>query len=172
MARPRKAPEDQRTRVLSVRLTDAEYAQVVAMARDAGMLAGPYARATILDKRPRSRPVANLVFQKLLYELQSIATNFKQLADATGDQRYLKWARHVGGHVVEILIGRDDLTELIQQQMPLLNDAGQMINRLAHAANTDQDISTESRRAALTALKQALIPLEQAADKPPDGGGG
>ena len=171
MARPRKAPEDQRTRVLSVRLTGAEYAQVVAMARDAGMLAGPYARATILDRRPRSKPVANLAFQKLLYELQSIATNFKQLADATGDQRYLKWARHVGGHVVEILIGRDDLTELIQGQMPALNDAGQLVNRLAHAANADQDISTENRRAALTALKQALAPLEKAAEKLPDGGG-
>lgn len=100
MARPRKAPEDQRTRVLSVRLTADEYARVEAMARDAGMLAGPYARATILDKRPRSKPVTNLVFEKLLYELSSIATNFRQLHDATSEERYLKMARYVGGLLI------------------------------------------------------------------------
>lgn len=168
MARPRKAPEDQRTRVLSVRLTDAEYAQVAAMARDAGMLAGPYARATILDKRPRSKPVANLVFQKLLYELQSIATNFKQLADATGDQRHLKHARHVAGHLVEILIGRDDLSELMEQQLGPINEAGHLINRLAHGANAGKAIDPETLRAALRSLKAALDPLEKAAQASPE----
>ena len=167
MARPRKAPEDQRTRVLSVRLTAAEYEQVVAMARDAGMLPGPYARATILDKRPRSKPMANLVFQKLLYELQSVSTNFKQLADATGDEKYLKWARHVGGHVVEILIGRDDLSELMEAQLGPLNEVGQLVNALAHAANAGKAISTENARQAVLEVQKALRPLEEAADKPP-----
>ena len=171
MARPRKAPEDQRTRVLSVRLTAEEYDRVVAMARDAGMLAGPYARTTILERRPRSKPAANLVFQKLLYELQSIATNFKQLADATGDERHLKWARHVGGHMVEILIGRDDLTELIEQQFEAVNAAGHLINQLAHSANAGKPVSGESWRAATSALNTALGPLEKAADQPPAGRG-
>jgi len=171
MARPRKAPEDQRTRVLSVRLTAEEYARVAAMARDAGMLAGPYARATILERRPRSKPAANLVFQKLLYELQSIATNFKQLADATGDERHLKWARHVGGHLVEILIGRDDLTELIEEQFESVNAAGHLINRLAHGANAGKKVDGEKWRHATSALKEALAPLERAADQPPAGKG-
>ncbi|GAB4199166.1 MAG: hypothetical protein Tsb002_34490 [Wenzhouxiangellaceae bacterium] len=167
MARPRKPPAEQRTRVLSVRLTADEYDRVVAMARDAGMLAGPYARATILNRRPRSKPAANLVFQRFLYELQSIATNFKQLADATGDARYLKWARHVGGHLVEILIGRDDLSGLIEQQFEPVNTAGHQINRLAHAANTGSRMSAEDLRDAIGALKSALAPLEQAAGQPP-----
>lgn len=167
MARPRKAPEDQRTRVLSVRLTDAEYARVVAMARDAGMLPGPYARTTILDKRPRSKPIANLVFQKLLYELQSIATNFKQLADATGDAQYLKWARHVAGHLVEILIGRDDLTDLMEQQIAPLNNAGQLVNALAHAANAGKGLDSGNCRHAVQEVKQAIRPLEEAARQPP-----
>lgn len=171
MARPRKALEDQRTRVLSVRLTAEEYARVVAMARDAGMLAGPYARATILDRRPRSKPAANLVFQKLLYELQSLATNFKQLADATGDERYLKWARHVAGHLVEILIGRDDLTELMEQQLGPINDAGHLFNRLAHAANAGKTPTPDSLRTALQSLKSALAPLEKSAQVPPEKGG-
>lgn len=171
MARPRKAPEDQRSRVLSVRLTAEEYARVVAMAKDAGMLAGPYARATILDRRPRSRPAANLVFQKLLYELQSLATNFKQLADATGDERHLKRARHVGGHLVEILLGRDDLSELMEQQLAAINEAGHQINRLAHAANAGKTPDPEVQRAALRGLKDALAPLEKAAQSPPASGG-
>jgi len=162
MARPRKALEDQRTRVLSVRLTVAEYARVEAMARDAGMLAGPYARSTILDKRPRSKPVTNLVFEKLIYELQSIATNFRQLADATGDERYLNWARHVGGHLVEQLIGRNDLTELIEQQLEPLNGAGHAINGIARQANSGADIDPEDRKFAIRALKFALQPLEDA----------
>lgn len=171
MARPRKAPEDQRTRVLSVRLTADEYDRVVAMARDAAMLAGPYARATILDRRPRSKPAANLVFQKLLYELQSIATNYKQLADATGDERHLKMARHVGGHIVEILIGRDDLSELIEQQLEAVNAAGHLLNRLAHSANAGMGVDGENLRTATSALRAALAPLERAADQPPAGKG-
>lgn len=167
MARPRKAPEDQRTRVLSVRLTAAEYDRVVSLARSAGMLPGPYARTTILDKRPRSKPMANLVFQKLVYELQSVSTNFKQLADATGEERYLKWARHVGGHIVEILIGRDDLTDLMEQQIAPLNAAGQLVNALAHAANAGTPVNVEKARHAVLEVQAALRPLEEAADQPP-----
>jgi hypothetical protein len=157
--------------VLSVRFTAEEYARVVAMAKDAGMLAGPYARATILDRRPRSKPAANLIFQKLLYELHSMATNFKQLADATGDERHLKRARFVGGHLVELLFGRDDLTELMEQQLTAINDAGHQINRLAHAANAGKKPDPDIQRAALRALKVALDPLEKAAQSPPEGSG-
>jgi len=162
MARPRKAPEDQRNRVLSVRLTAAEYARVEAMARDAGMLAGPYARATILGKRPRSKPVTNLVFEKLIYELQSIATNFRQLADTTGDERYIKWARYIGGQMVEKLIGRTDLSEIMEAQLEPLNGAGHAINGIARKANSGSNIEAEDRTFAIQSLKLALKPLEDA----------
>ena len=162
MARPKKAPEDQRNRVLSVRLTADEYARVEAMARDAGMLAGPYARATILERRPRSKPVTNLVFEKLIYELQSIATNFRQLYEVTGDERYLGWARHVGGHLVEQLIGRTDLVAQIEQQLEPINSAGHAINGLARRANIGDPIHPDERNFAHRALKAALEPLVDA----------
>lgn len=162
MARPKKALEDQRNRVLSVRLTAEEYARVQAMARDAGMLAGPYARTTILSKRPRSKPVTNLVFEKLLYELSSIATNFGQLHEATGEERYLKYARYVGGHLVEQLIGRNDLTAIIEEQLEPINGAGHAINGLARKANSGSEIDPQDRDFAFRALKLALSPLEQA----------
>lgn len=165
MARPKKAPEDQRNRVLSVRLTAYEYARVEAMARDAGMLAGPYARATILEKRPRSKPVTNLVFEKLIYELQSIATNFRQLYDTTGDAQYLEWARHVGGHLVEQLIGRTDLVAQIEQQLEPINSAGHVINGLARRANTGDHIGSDERKSAKRDLKRALEPLIDAIGK-------
>lgn len=162
MARPRKPLEDQRTRVLSVRLTPVEYDRVVAMARNAGMLAGPYARTTILSRRPRSKPTVNLTFQRLLFELQSIATNFKQLADVTGDTGHHQWARYVGGQLVEVLIGRDDLSELIERQLESVNSAGHRINRIAHAVNAGQKVSGVEWRQAITDLKDALKPIEEA----------
>ncbi|WP_420429414.1 plasmid mobilization protein [Kordiimonas sp.] len=162
MARPKKAPEDQRNRVLSVRLTAEEYARVEDMARAAGMLAGPYARTTILGKRPRSKPVTNLVFEKLIYELQSIATNFRQLHDATGEERFLKMARYVGGHMVERLLGRNDLISLIEEQLEPLNGAGHAINGLARKANSGSDIEAEERTFAIQSIKLALKPLEDA----------
>lgn len=172
MARPRKALEDQRTRVLSVRLTASEYARIKTMARDAGMLPGPYARTTILDRRPRSKPLANLVFKKLIYELHSIATNCRQLADATGNQQYLKWAKHVGGRLVERLISRNDLSELMEQQLEPLNAAGHIINSLAHQANATvskgKAINRETQQNALRTLKFALQPLEDALSKNSD----
>ena len=165
MARPRKKPQDQRSRVLSVRLTAAEYDRVTAMARDAGMLAGPYARITLLDKRPRSKPVTSLVFQKLLYELQSVATNLSQLADATGDDRYLHAARHVAGHLVEQLIGRDDLVDEQEVILDPLNAIGHSINGLAHKANAGGEVTADDRAFALRQLKLVLEPLGKALEE-------
>ena len=162
MARPKKRPQDQRSRVLSVRLTAAEYDRVTQMARDAGMLAGPYARITLLDKRPRSKPVTSLVFQKLLYELQSIATNLSQLADVTGDDRYLAAARHVAGHLVEQLIGRDDLVDQQEAILEPLNSIGHSINGLAHKANAGGNVTAQDRQYALSQLKLVLEPVEHA----------
>lgn len=166
MARPRKAPEDQRTRVLSVRLTAAEYARVTAMAKDAGMLAGVYARQTILDKRPRSKPANTLLFQKLLYELQSISTNFKQLHDATGHGQFLKLAKYMGGHLPEQLIGRDDLADLVAECLPAINAAGHGVNKLAYKANAEIAFSADESNEVIAQLKAAIDPLAKACAKP------
>lgn len=167
MARPRKKPEDQRSRVLSVRFTADEYARVEKMARAAGMLPGPYARATILDKRPRSKPANIQLFRDLLYELQSIATNFNQLEGATGEAVYLDWARYVGGQLVEQLIGRNDLADLIEQQLPIINDAGQVVNGLARQANSGKPIQAAERDEAFGTVRHALEPIQNALEKSP-----
>lgn len=165
MARPRKAASDQRTRVLSVRLTHEEYDRVTALAKDAGMLPGVYARTTILDKRPRSKPANTLLFQKLIYELQSISTNFKQLHDATGLDVFLKAARFVGGQLVEQLIGRDDLSDLIAQQLPAINKAGLAVNDLAYKANASIAFSPTERQQVLAMVQASLAPLDKASKR-------
>ena len=162
MARPRKRPEDQRTKVLSVRLTRDEYERVTAMAKDAGMLAGVYARKTILDKRPRSKPANTLLFEKLLYELHSISTNFNQLHDATGDSDYLKLAKYIGGHLPEQLIGRNDLAELIEAQLPHINTAGHSVNDLAYKANAGINFTPQDKKAVISGIKAAVAPLDKA----------
>lgn len=163
MARPRKSAADQRTYVLSVRLTKAESKRLKAMAKDAGMLPGVYARETILDKRPRSKPASTLLFQNMLVELQRISTNFNQLHDATGDGEYLKLAKYVGGHIPELLIGRNDLAELVESQLSALNSAGHLVNDLAYRANAGKDFSARDKDLAIAAVRDALTPLEQAA---------
>jgi hypothetical protein len=102
------------------------------------------------------------VFEKLIYELQSIATNFRQLADATGNEGYIKWARYIGGQLVEKLIGRTDLTEVMEAQLEPLNGAGHAINGLARKANSGSDIEAEERAFAIQSIKLALKPLEDA----------
>lgn len=166
MARPRKKLEDRRTRVLSVRLTSAEYARVDDMAKAAGMLSGPYARETILNKRPRSRPVNHILLTNLIYELGAIAKNFNQLADATGDELYIDWAKYVGGTLVSQVYGRDDLGELIETQIDEINAAGHMVNSLARTANGGGEIKTEDRRFTLNAIRAALASLDEASSKP------
>ncbi len=166
MARPRKSPAEQRRHVVNIRLTDAELAQLKEHAAAAGMPFGRYARETVLGKRPRARPAQLIIFQKLLYELQSAATNFQQLADVTGEEVYARWARYTGGQLVEQLLGRNDLAELIEAQIEPLNMAGHTVNRLAHMANSGHDVPGELRDEAFEAMRAALEPLHEASVAP------
>ena len=166
MARPRKSPAEQRRHVVNIRLTDAELAQLKTHAAAAGMPFGRYARETVLGKRPRARPAQLIIFQKLLYELQSAATNFQQLADATGEEVYARWARYTGGQLVEQLLGRNDLAELIEAQIEPLNMAGYTVNRLAHMANSGHDVPSELQGEAFEAMRAALEPLHEASVAP------
>lgn len=166
MARPRKSPQEQRRHVVNIRLTDAELAQLKTHAAAAGMPFGRYARDTVLGKRPRARPAQLIIFQKLLYELQSAATNFQQLADVTGEEVYARWARYTGGQLVEQLLGRNDLAELIEAQIEPLNMAGHTVNRLAHMANSGHDVPSELRDEAFEAMRAALEPLHEASVAP------
>ena len=166
MARPRKQPEQRRRHVVNIRLTDAELAQLKDQAAAAGLPYGRYAREAVLGKKPRARPAKTIIFQKLIYELQSVATNFQQLADATGDDVYINWARYVGGQLVEQLIGRDDLADLVEQQIEPLNTVGHLVNGLAHQANSGKDVSDEMRDEAFAAVRAALEPLHEASAKP------
>lgn len=166
MARPRKSAAEQRRHVVNIRLTDAELAQLKTHAAAAGMPFGRYARETVLGKRPRARPAQLIIFQKLLYELQSAATNFQQLADVTGEEVYARWARFTGGQLVEQLLGRNDLAELIEAQIEPLNTAGHTVNRLAHMANSGHDVPGKLRDEAFEAMRTALEPLHEASVAP------
>ncbi len=162
MPRPRKKPSDRRRHVINLRLTDAELAELKRMARDAGVPYGRYVRETVLGRRPKARPAQVLIFQKLLYELQSIATNFKQLAEATGDALYTPWARFVGGQLVEQLLGRDDLSDMIDGRLDAINVAGQQVNALARKANSEIAFKASERSGAFRILKTALEPIRLA----------
>lgn len=169
MARPKKAPQDKRTKVVNIRFTEFELEQLNGLAQDAGMPTRRYIRETLLGRRPRAKPANTLLFQKLLYELQSIATNFQQLADALDDDSYLEWARYTGGTLVEMLIGRDDLSPLIEEQMDEINAAGHAVNALARRANSGAEISRDDRLDTLRAARLALEPLHLATEKPRKG---
>ena len=167
MARPRKSPAAQRRHVVNIRLTDGELELLKQLAQDAGLPYGRYARETVLGRRPKSKPAKTLTFQKLLYELQSIATNFQQLADVTEDEAYTRWARYAGGQLVEQLLGRDDLTDLIDRQLAEINVAGQFVNAVARQANSGEDILPTLQQEAFDMVRQVLEPLHEASTKKP-----
>lgn len=162
MARPRKKPSERRRHVVNLRMTDAEFEEFKRLARDAGVTAGRYIRETVLGRRPKARPQQALIFQELLRQLQYIATNFRQLANATGDDRYVPWARYMGADFVGHLIGKDDISDLIEPQLGAINAAGQQVNTLAFKANSEQPVKATERTAAFAALRRALDPIRQA----------
>lgn len=125
MARPLKKPSERRRHVVNLRMTDAEFDEFKRLARDAGVTAGRYIRETVLGRRPKARPQQLLVFQELVRQLQYIATNFRQLATATGDDRYAPWARYMGADFVGHILDKDDLSDVVEPQLDALNTAGQ-----------------------------------------------
>ncbi|MCC6914145.1 MAG: hypothetical protein IT566_10625 [Rhodospirillaceae bacterium] len=162
MARPLKKPSERRRHVVNLRMTDAEFEEFKRLARDAGVTAGRYIRETVLGRRPKARPQQLLVFQELVRQLQYIATNFRQLATATGDDRYAPWARYMGADFVGHILDKDDLSDVVEPQLDALNTAGQQVNTLARKANSEIAFKASERSAAFTSLKRALEPIRQA----------
>ena len=161
MARPRKPDTEKKRHMVTLRFSDSELAQLRQLAKDAGVPPYTYVRETVLGRRPKAKPAQMLIYNKVLYELQSIATNCRQLADATGDALYKEWARLVGGQFPDELLGQADLSDTIDGQIASLNQAGQQINSLARKANQERPVKANERAAAFRALKRALEPIRQ-----------
>lgn len=162
MARPRKPDTEKKRHMVTLRFSDDELAQLRQLAKDAGVPPYTYVRETVLGRRPKAKPAQLLIYNKVLYELQSIATNCRQLADATGDALFREWARLVGGQFPDELLGQDDLSDTIDGQIDPLNQAGHQINILARKANQERPFKASERTAAFRALKRALDPIRQA----------
>lgn len=126
-----------------------------------------YARAVLFGRKPKAKPARDRIFNDLLYELQSIATNLVQLEDVTGDENFKRWARYVGGEMVERLLDRQDLAPLIEETLEQLNGAGHVVNALARKANSGKELEKAEIKEVLDILQEVLSPLHQAAERPP-----
>lgn len=88
MARPRKQDTEKRTRVVSFRVTDAEYAQLEAGANAAKSSVSDYARLSSLRARVEVVNAPPALSAKEAMELNRIGVNLNQLtrvANATRD---------------------------------------------------------------------------------------
>lgn len=171
MARPFLNPEERRSAYLRVRFTASEMEVLRKAALAAGMTLTDYARAALLDKRPRAKPKPDRVTQQMAYELQSIAVNFRQLETATGDATYGQWAHYVGGQLLDRLLDRPDLARLMEEHIVPLNEVGQAVNAAAHRGNMEKYPTAEERDALFAAVRQATQPLHEAVAGRKGGGG-
>ncbi|CCQ74240.1 hypothetical protein [Magnetospira sp. QH-2] len=167
MARPPLSPDQRRSEYLRIRLTPSEMHELKRLAMQAGLPYTAYAREVLFGRRPKAKPERERIFNDLLYELTSIATNFAQLEAALEDENFGKWARYVGGDMVERLMDREDLIPLISETMERLNAAGHVVNALARSANSGKEIKDEEIKETLDILQSVLEPLHEAAKQPP-----
>lgn len=166
MARPFLNPDDRRSEYLRVRFTPAEMEALRNAAMAAGLTLTDYARAAMLDKRPRAKPKPDRVTRQMVYELQSIAVNFRQLETVTGDGTYGTWAHYVGGQLLDRLLDRPDLAPLMEAHRPAVNEVGHAINDAAHRGNMEKFPDEAERDVLFAAVKRVTEPLHQAvADK-------
>jgi hypothetical protein len=146
---------------ITTRMTKREVAALQAQAKAAGIPQDRYAHELALGRRPKAKPAKTIIHQKLVYELQSIHTNFCQLADATKDKRYATWAEYVETMLVTHILRRPDLAELAAAEIPNVNLAGQVLNSLARRANSGFDLDPVARKETLQAVKTTLAPIHQ-----------
>ncbi|MFN4310313.1 MAG: plasmid mobilization protein [Ferrovibrio sp.] len=179
MARPTLDPQRRRSETLNLRLVPTEMYDLRRRAAEAGVTLAEYARATLTGRRPKPKPVKDRMMSALLYELSSIATNLSQLEDVTGDANFAKWARYVGGDLVERVTDRHDLAPLIEEHLEAINGVGHMINAMARRANVGKDPDPGEVEETLSILGRVLEPVHKAVkrpagggDKEPDPGGG
>jgi len=167
MARPPLDPQKRRSEYLRIRLTPSEMETLKSQAAEAGMPFTSFAREVLFGRKPKAKPARDRIFNDLLYELTSIATNFTQLEAALEDENFGKWARYVGGELVERLMDRDDLIPLIEEMMEQLNNAGHVVNALARSANVGKEIKDAEVKETIGILQEVLEPLHKAAERPP-----
>lgn len=161
-------PDDQRRDVaLKVRFTRDEYKQLKAKAHAAGYTPGAYVHQLVVHGQPTPPPRPRRAEDQLLYELNRMANNMRQLHEATGLQTYDEWARYLGERFPREILARHGLANAIEDILPALNDAGQHLNRLAHRANAGRPPGPEDLSEATTAIRDALKPLRDAAREAP-----
>lgn len=172
MARPFLNPEERRSEFLRVRFTPDEMETLRNAAVASGLTLTDYAREVLLNKRPRAKPKPFRVTQHIAYELQSIATNFRQLEAATGDTSYGGWAHYIGGQLLDRLLDRSDLSPLMEEHLPAINEVGLVVNDMAHRANMEKYPEDADRDALFAAVKRVTQPLHDAVGVPKGKGGG
>ncbi|MCV6576751.1 MAG: hypothetical protein OIF58_13540 [Cohaesibacter sp.] len=136
------------------------------MASAENLTAAEYMRRTLTTRRPRPIPERKAALSDLLFALQKIATNCRQLEAATGQNTYGKWARYVGKDTVERALERPDALPQIIDSLPDINIAGQSVNALAHTANSGEPLNYDLVSMAFDQLKAALSPLHEALKDP------
>ena len=156
-ARPTSWREDSR---IAIRMTRAEADYLRSRAERAGITVGRYARAVLAGRRPRARQVRPLPIRALIYELQSLAANFRQLHTATANRAYEEWRRHVGVSLPLELTGPHVDAEEISRHVRPINRAGQKLNHLAWKANSGQFFSEVDEERVLDAVADAVEALE------------
>lgn len=171
MARPFLNPDERRSEFLRVRFTAGEMDTLREAAIAAGMTLTDYARAALLDKRPRAKPKPDRVTQQMVYELQSIAVNFRQLEAATGEAAYGQWAHYVGGELLDRLLDRPDLAGMMEAHVVPINEVGQVVNDTAHKANMEKNPDDAERDALFAAVKRVTEPLHKAVARKGSGKG-
>lgn len=170
MARPFLSPDDRRSEYLRVRFTPAEMEALRQAAVEAGLTLTDYARASLLDRRPRAKPKPDRVTRQMVYELQSIATNFRQLEAVTGDGAYGQWAHYVGGELLDRLLDRPDLAHLMEAHVVAINEVGLIVNDVARRANLEKLPDTADRDTLFAAVQRVTQPLHDAVRGGTDGG--
>lgn len=166
MARPSLDPQRRRSETLNLRLSPTEMYDLRRAAAEAGVTLAEYVRAALMGRRPKPRPLKDRVMTALLYELSSIATNLSQLQDATGDETFAKWARYVGGDLVERVTDRHELAPLIEDHLEAINGVGHMVNAMARRANMGKELDAGDIEETLSVLGRVLEPVHKAVKRP------
>jgi len=142
------------------RMTAAELDRLRALARDRGMSLGRYVRLVLSGGRPRGRSAAPQALKQVVYELQSMGANFRQLATALGDPDYLDWRTHVAVILVRDCVRASERAEELTPLLGSINRAGHLLNELAYRANAGHAVTEAEGADVLEVVAAALRPLE------------
>ncbi|MGX1101391.1 plasmid mobilization protein [Amorphus sp. MBR-141] len=145
---------------IRVRMTVAELDRLRSLARERGMSLGRYVRLVLSGARPRGRSAAPQALKQVVYELQSMGANFRQLAAGLGDPDYLEWRTHVAVILVRDCVRAVDQAEAMGELLGTINYAGHLLNWLAYRANAGHAVTEVEEADVLEAVAAALKPLE------------